>query len=129
MAERIVLIADSFILAKNKAGSIMRYVVGPVTEERYITDELFSRSTPNPQEGGSQTILSLATNPDFQGLGVASALLKELERVCRTKKRIGISLTCLERLIPFYERQGYTNEGVSASEHGGEKWYNLVRIL
>lgn len=34
-------------------------------------------------------------------------------------------LTCKERLIPYYERFGFRNEGLSASTHGGETWYQM----
>ena len=29
-------------------------------------------------------------------------------------------------LIPYYEKQGFTNEGLSESQYAGEVWYNLV---
>lgn len=39
--------------------------------------------------------------------------------------RAGVVLTCKERLIPYYERFGFRNEGLSASTHGGETWYQM----
>ena len=129
MAERIRTIADSFIVARTSGGRIAGYVVGPVTAARYISDGLFAQSRPNPATGGFQTILSLATHPDLRSQGIASRLLEELAASCRRKQREGITLTCLENLIPFYQKHGYANEGVSASEHAGEVWYNLVKTL
>lgn len=129
MAERIEVIPDSFVLAVNEDDDILGYVVGPVIAERYLYDDLFSSTVSNPSEGGYVSILSLIVHPDFSGHGIGSKLLQELERQARASKRLGITLTCLEELIPFYERNGYTNEGVSDSTHAGETWYNLVLDL
>ena len=40
-----------------------------------------------------------------------------------------IVLTCKEGLIPYYEKFGYQNRGVSASVHGGVVWYDMELIL
>lgn len=129
MKERIQVIADSFIIAKNKQGKITGYVVGPVISTRYLTDDLFEKTNLNPKEGGFQSVLSLVVHPDYRGQGVARKLLKELEAVCVNRKREGITLTCLEELVPFYEESGYCNEGKSNSTHAGEVWFNLVKEL
>lgn len=47
----------------------------------------------------------------------------------RKEKREGVTLTCLEALVPFYEENGYRNEGKSNSTHAGEVWFNLVKEL
>ena len=48
MRERIDLINDSFIVARNAAGEVLGYVVGPVVNARYIHDDLFKKSRANP---------------------------------------------------------------------------------
>ena len=40
--------------------------------------------------------------------------------------REGVSLTCHDYLIGYYERNGFVNEGRSASNYAGEVWYDLV---
>lgn len=76
-----------------------------------------------------QTVLSLAVHPDFRGHGIGSQLLAELAQVAKAQGRVAITLTCLADLIPFYESNDYQNEGISASSHAGETWYNLVYPL
>ncbi|UUX33375.1 GNAT family N-acetyltransferase [Fundicoccus culcitae] len=129
MEERIALIPDTFVVAVNADGAILGYAVGPVVEQRYLFDELFEKIEANPVSGGFVSLLSVAVAPEFAGAGVASGLLGEVERRARLAGREGITLTCLADLIGFYEKNGYVNEGVSASEHAGEVWYNLVREL
>ena len=126
---RIATIADSFISARNEAGEIVGYIVGPVVGSRYITDDLFKTTVPNPTTGGFQTVLSLAVHPDYRGKGISTLLLNELARVSRAAKHQAITLTCLAELVPYYEKNGYVNEGVSESQHAGEVWYSLVLAL
>lgn len=129
MRERIEQISDTFVVAKNNAEAVLGYIVGPADQQRYIADELFETTTPNQAGDRYQTVLSLAVSPDYQKQGIAGQLLTELARIARAQNRDAITLTCLERLVPFYEKNGYQNEGVSASAHAGETWYNMVLLL
>lgn len=129
MAERIEVIPDTFLIAENTAGKIVGYVVGPVIPQAALTDDLFEKTVPNPKEGGYIAILSLAVAPEFRHRGVGGFLLENLAAAAVEQKRAGITLTCLAELIPFYEKHGYENRGVSASQHAGEVWYDLVLVM
>lgn len=129
MKQRIEVISDSFIIAETNEKEIAGYVVGPVIDERFLYDELFDNIQSNPKSGGFQSVLSLAVGSKFQKQGVASQLLLELDRICLQQQREGITLTCLDNLIPFYESNGYKNEGLSNSSHGGKQWYNMIKEL
>lgn len=83
----------------------------------------------NPAFGGHQSILGLAVDPKYQKRGIASKLLKQLEQEATAKKRETITLTCKQNLISFYKNQGYLNNGVSNSQHGGATWYNMSKKL
>lgn len=125
---RIHMIPDSFLVAEED-GEIRGYVNGPVMETTYITDDLFSETKENPKTGGVQSILGLAVHPTHQQKGIATVLLAYLENNARMKNRTAVTLTCLERLIIFYEKHGYENKGISQSKHGGEVWYNMTKVL
>ncbi|WP_338129856.1 GNAT family N-acetyltransferase [Heyndrickxia oleronia] len=129
MRERIKNIPDTFIVARDEQDKIIGYVVGPVINHRYLTDELFENTHPNPPSGGFQSILSLVVHPDYRGQGIATRLLERLEEACKKSQRSGITLTCLDDLIPFYEAIGFVNEGKSVSTHAGDTWFNLVKEL
>ena len=124
-SENEALSVESMI-ARNSEGTVVGYVSGPVTEGRYLDDESFERTEANPKTGGFQKIISLTVDPDYQGLGIATNLLLLLEKEAKSKKRLGISLTCHDYLVPYYEKHGFTNEGLSESKFGGETWYNMV---
>lgn len=126
--KRIQYTSDSFFVAEED-GVIVGIVNGPVIEKEFITDDLFSESKENPSSGGHQSVLGLAVSPQYQGRGIASSLLTHLEKEAKGKNRETVTLTCKERYVPFYEKLGYVNRGLSESEHGGVTWYNMTKDL
>ena len=46
--------------------------------------------------------------------------------IAKEQGRIGVVLTCKDRLIHYYEKFGLVNEGLAAkSTHGGAEWYQM----
>ena len=76
-----------------------------------------------------QIIVSLAVDSEYQGLGIATSLLDLMKEAAAEESRQGISLTCVENLIPYYERYGFVSKGISDSQLAGETWYNMVLPL
>lgn len=124
-AERIARIPDTFIVAE-KEGRIAGYVNGPIILYPYITDDLFKKIRKNPPKGGFQSILGLAVADHARGEGVASLLMGKLKELALQNEREGITLTCKRELIPFYEKLGFANHGLSQSQYAGLAWYNMI---
>lgn len=124
--ERIRFIPDTFIVAEQN-DTVIGYVNGPIIDLPYITDDLFTEIQPNPISGGYQSILGLAVSDQARGRGIAKKLLDKLDDLAVRHDRKAITLTCKKELIPFYEKFGFVNEGVSESQHGGIRWYNLLK--
>lgn len=129
MEERIKKIPDTFIVAHNEEGQVVGYIVGPASPKRYITDDLFASVSKNRKTDPYLTVLSLAVSPDYRGQGVGGDLLDLFGKVAQAQDRGAVTLTCLKKLVPFYESHGYRNEGVADSDHAGETWYNMVKML
>lgn len=129
MMDRIRTLSDSFIVAINETDCPIGYVVGPIISKRYLSDDLFESTRPNQPFGGYQSILSLAVAPDYRNCQIGNKLLSALEEKCRLQNRKGITLTCLESLVPYYKKHGYQLEGLSESQHAGVAWYNMVLEL
>ncbi|AKO92629.1 GNAT family N-acetyltransferase [Priestia filamentosa] len=127
MVERIQLISDTFIVAERE-GKILGYINGPIINQPYITDDLFEETKENPKRGGYQSILGLAVSKQARNQGIARILIKKMEDIIKENKREGITLTCKQELVPFYEKCGFVNHGVSESNHGGLTWYNLIKL-
>ena len=125
LKERIEQIPDTFLLAELH-GQLAGYIVGPAIQTRYLTDDLFSKVGANPPEGGFIVVQSLSVHSDFQRQGVGTLLLAALKETAVQEHRQGISLSCHDDLIPYFEMNGFVHEGISDSTHGGTIWSNMV---
>ncbi len=128
MIQRIELISDTFIVARDldQNGRVVGMIVGPTSSNHYITDDLFVHSEKNKSTDKVQTIITLAVLADYRKHGIAQKLLEKMAEIDRENGREIISLTCLESLIPYYEKHGFVNEGRSESKLAGETWYNMI---
>lgn len=127
--DRISKLKDTFLLAQNDDDKIVGFIVGPAVKDRYITDKMFNKTPKNLMLGGHQLVFSIAIDPDFRGQGIGSELLKKFEENAQKSHRETISLTCLADRIPFYEKNGYIDKGISESKHGNETWHNMEKSL
>ena len=125
LKERIEQIPDTFLLAELH-GQLAGYIVGPAVQARYLTDDLFSKVGANSPEGGFIAVQSLSVHPDFQRQGVGTLLLAALKEIAVQEHRQGISLTCHDELIPYFEMNAFVHEGISDLTHGGSVWSNMV---
>ena len=67
--------------------------------------------------------------PEFQKQGVASQLMVHFVQTAKSLGKRKVILTCKERLISYYERFGYVNNGISKSAHGGTQWFDMTLAL
>lgn len=122
--ERLRIYPDHFWLLEQE-GKILSFINGMVTNEETIQDEMFENARLHEPEGGWQAIFGVNTLPRYQGKGYASMLMEQVIADAKAQGRKGCILTCKKELIPFYERFGYQNEGISASVHGNAVWYDM----
>lgn len=108
-------------------GKIVSFVNGMTTNEENLTDELMENPHLHNEKGRWLMIFGVATAVSCRKKGCASLVMKRVIEDTKKENRSGIVLTCLDRLIPFYEQFGFVNEGVSQSIHGGVQW-NSMRL-
>jgi ribosomal protein S18 acetylase RimI-like enzyme len=125
--KRIQLIPDTFIVAEEE-GKILGYINGPIINQPYITDDLFEKIKVNPKKGGYQSVLGIAVSKQARNQGIAKILINRMEELVEENEREGITLTCKQDLVSFYEKFGFVNHGMSESQHGGIRWYNMVKL-
>ncbi|MDD6154285.1 MAG: GNAT family N-acetyltransferase [Eubacteriales bacterium] len=77
------------------------------------------------EHGAWQMIFSVVTAPEHRGNGFASRVLNAVIDDAARQGRKGLVLTCKARLIPFYSKFGFQNEGISKSVHGNVTWYQM----
>lgn len=107
-------------------GKVVSFVNGMVTDEPTIRDEMYADVSLHREDGAWQAVFGVNTLPDYRRRGLAGQLLTAAAENARAAGRRGCILTCKDRLIPYYEKFGYQNQGVSQSVHGGVVWYDMT---
>lgn len=131
MVGRIKNYPDTFLVAQED-GKVIGHIFGPAFDQRYIEDELYFKNHPNQKDDRYQMVLSLAVVPEYRKHGVATNLIEELAKVAKKQNRQAISLICLPKLIKFYEKRGFKNEGETSDDipdPTGVTSVNMVRTL
>ena len=79
------------------------------------------------EQGDWQMIFGVNTIPAYRRCGLAEQLLKRAIADAKAQGRKGLVLTCKDKLIHYYAKFGFENEGVSESTHGDVVW-NQMRL-
>lgn len=107
-------------------GKVVSFVNGMATDEPSIRDEMYADALLHQENGAWQAIFGVNTLPEYRRRGLAAKLLTAAAENARAAGRRGCILTCKDKLISWYEKLGYRNQGVSQSVHGGVVWYDMV---
>ena len=104
---------------------LIAFVDGMVTDAADLTDEMYERAELHKESGAWQMIFGVNTIPEYRKHGYAGDLLKRAISDAKAQGRKGLVLTCKDKLIHYYAKFGFVNEGVSASVHGNVTWYQM----
>lgn len=86
---------------------------------------MYDDATQHDSHGAWQMIFGVDTAPLYQHHGYASMLMQQVIEDTRARGRKGLVLTCKDRLVGFYARFGYKDEGISGSTHGNVVWHQM----
>ena len=126
---RLEVYPDFFWILENENGEIVSFVNGMATDNEILTDEMFENPDLHNKNGGWQMIFGVNTLPEFRRKGYAEKVLRRVVEDTKKDGRKGIVLTCKDKLVSFYEKIGFVNEGLSESTHGNAIWYNMRMIF
>lgn len=126
--ERVKAYGNHFLVLEIE-GEIVGFINGMVTDEETIGDEMYEEVQRHKEDGKWQSIFGLDVLPRYRRIGYAARLMEAFIEQARCEHRLGCILTCKEYLVPYYEKFGYQNKGVSQSVHGGARWYDMVLIF
>ena len=125
--KRLESYADHFLLMFD-GEKLAAFIDGFVTDEPDLTDEMYENAAMHKESGKWQMIFGVNTLPEYRRRGLAGALINEMIAEARRQGRDGLVLTCNDRLVHYYAKFGFLNEGVSGkSTHGGAVW-NQMRL-
>ena len=123
-AERIKYYGNHFwLMFENE--KLVAFVDGFVTDKPDLTDEMYERAEMHDENGAWQMISGVNTIPAYRKHGYAGQLLQCAIEDARKQGRKGLVLTCKEKLIAYYAKFGFVNEGISESVHGNVTWYQM----
>ena len=122
--KRLEVFADRFWLLW-EGDRLVSMVNGMVTDREELVDEMFADATIHQADGKWQMIFGVATHPEYQRRGLAAQVLQRAIADCKAEGHKGLILTCKEQKLHYYAKFGFVNQGVSVSEHGGAKWYQM----
>ena len=123
-AGRLAHYADHFWLLFED-GKLVAFVDGFCTDAPDLTDEMYADAALHEETGAWQMIFGVNTIPACRKKGYAGMLLQRAISDTRAQGRKGLVLTCKEKLVHYYAKFGFVNEGVSGSTHGGVVWYQM----
>lgn len=104
---------------------LVGFINGMVTDLPDLTDEMYEDSSMHQEEGSWQMIFGVDTIPDYRKRGCAEQLMKQVIADAKAQGRKGLVLTCKDKLIHYYAKFGFENEGISESVHGNAVWYQM----
>ena len=107
---------------------LIAFVDGLVTKEKDLTDEMYQKAETHDESGRWQMIFGVNTIPEYRRHGYAGELIRRAIEDARNQGRAGLVLTCKDKLLDYYAKFGFVNEGKSEkSRHGGVDW-NQMRL-
>lgn len=109
-----------------EAEKLIAFVDGFVTDEYDLTDDMYENAAMHNENGAWQMIFGVNTLPDYRKHGYAAQLICRAVDDAKQQGRKGLVLTCKERLITYYEKFGFKDEGVTdKSIHGNVEWHQM----
>ena len=105
--------------------TLAAFVDGMVTDAPDLTDEMYADAALHDENGAWQMIFGVNTLPAYRRSGLAGQLLEAAIAAAEQQGRKGLVLTCKDKLVHYYAKFGFVNEGVSGSTHGNVTWYQM----
>lgn len=100
-------------------------VNGMATDTPDLADGMYHNARLHDPNGKWQMIFGVSTRPEYRGRGCAAQLLERAIADAREQGRAGLVLTCKKKLISYYAKFGFRDEGMSDSTHGSVVWHQM----
>lgn len=125
---RFAAFPENFFVAEVD-GRVAGFVNGCTTDTSALPDALYHHVSLHRPDGGYQVVFGLDVLPEYRRHGIGAQLIRHYVEAARQRGKKGVVLTCKDHMIPFYQRAGFVWQGVSASEHGGATWNDMLLIF
>lgn len=121
---RARIFQEGFLVAEINR-KIVGFINSGATDSPDLSNEAFKDLVGHDSNGENMVVLSIAVAPGFQGSGISRPLMEKFVSNAKALGKTAILLLCRKNLIGYYEKFGYQDTGVSASNHGGGRWHEM----
>lgn len=122
--DRLAAYPECFLVLEEN-GEIRSFINGMRTNDPDLKDEMYENAALHEPDGKWQMIFGLDTRPEYQKQSFAGKILREFIHRAREAGCMGVVLTCKERLVNYYSKFGFEDEGISGSVHGNVLWHQM----
>lgn len=122
--KRLSVYPNHFWLLEDN-NKLIGFVNGMVTDEPILRDEMYENASLHNENGEWQMIFGVNTIPEYRRQGCAEKIINKVISDAKNQGRKGLVLTCKDKLLHYYEKFGFKNEGISESTHGNVVWYDM----
>lgn len=122
--KRLTVYPNHFWLLED-GEKLVGFVNGMVTNKPILCDKMYEDANLHNENGQWQMIFGVNTIPEYRRQGCAAKIINKVISDAKVQGRKGLVLTCKEKLIHYYAKFGFKNEGISESTHGGAVWYDM----
>ena len=127
--ERVKYYGNHFWLMYEEE-KLIAFVDGFVTDEPDLTDEMYENAMLHNEAGALQMIFGVNTLPDYRRRGYAGKLIQCAIDDAKQQGRKGLVLTCKKKLIQYYAKFVFSDEGISdKSFHGNVVWHQMRLVF
>ena len=126
--ERVKYYGNHFWLMYEEE-KLIAFVDGFVTDEPDLTDEMYENAMLHNEAGAWQMIFGVNTLPDYRRRGYAGKLIQCAIDDAKQQGRKGLVLTCKKKLIQYYAKFVFSDEGISDKSFQGNVVRHQMRLV
>lgn len=128
ISKRALLYQEGFLVAEVN-GQVVAFINSGAADNPDLSDEDFKDLVNHDPNGSNMVVLSIAVDPNHQGLGISRILMEGFTAKARRMDKEAILRLCKQNMIKYYQRFNYIDAGRSASGHGGSQWHEMRLLL
>ena len=128
IATRINLYPQGF-MCMELGGEVIGFINAGCAWEVVMSDEEFKELIGHDPVAPNVVIMSVVVDPDFQGRGYSSLMMREFVSRMKAMGKQTIHLMCKDRHVDLYAHFGYRYIKPSESDHGGMAWHEMMMVL
>lgn len=130
MRERVAAAGDCFLVAVDKeSNQIIGFINGLCTNDSTLKDEIFLDTSLHDPHGANMMICGVDVLPEYRMQGLAREMMRRFLIMQKEMGRKRVVLTCVPGKVRMYASFGFSDNGVSESTWGGERWHEMEVVF